>query len=229
MTESTATALTSSVPENRSRSWVFKNEWMKRETVNGHIKLRCQKCMELLSYNNGATTPAIQHLRRHRIYESSGPFEMRGQLQMSLPASFSSMQHSIAPVSQSNFRDLLLDMNIDCQLPFTIVEKPSFQNLLNYANCTPSISQVKLPGADTMRRWLATKFTEMCLKIKEELHAQPWISYTTDVWTSPNMVPFMSITAHWIDEEWNKREVLIAFEEIRGIHTGGFSIHYSKL
>jgi hypothetical protein len=68
----------------------------------------------------------------------------------------------------------------------------------------------------------------MCLKIKEELHAQPWISYTTDVWTSPNMVPFMSITAHWIDEEWNKREVLIAFEEIRGIHTGGFSIHYSN-
>lgn len=80
-----------------------------------------------------------------------------------------------------------------------------------------------------MRRWLATKFTEMCLKIKEELQVQPWISYTTDVWTSPNMVPFMSITAHWIDEEWNKKEVLIAFEEIRGIHTGAFSIHYIEL
>src|ERR1700730_18344015 len=97
-------ASTSSFPENRSRSLVFKNKWRKRETVNGHTELRCQKCKELLSYNHGATTPAIQHLRRHRIYESSGPFEMRRQLQMSLPASFSSMQHSIAPVSQSNFR-----------------------------------------------------------------------------------------------------------------------------
>ena len=183
MTESTATASTSSFPVNRSRSWVFKNQWRKRENCNGHTKLSRQKCKELLSYNNGATTPAIQHLRRHRIYESSGTFGMRGQLQMSLPASFSSMQHSIAPVSQSNFRDLLLDMIIGCQLPFTIVEKPSFQNLLNYANCTPSISQVMLPGADTMRRWLATKFTEMCLKIKQELQVQPWMCGPVQTWS----------------------------------------------
>ena len=60
-----------------------------------------------------------------------------------------------------------------------------------------------------MRRWLATKFTEMCLKNKEEIQVQPWISYKTDVWTSPNMAPFISITTHWIDEEWNKKEVLI--------------------
>ncbi|KAG2175335.1 hypothetical protein INT44_007823 [Umbelopsis vinacea] len=36
------------------------------------------------------------------------------------------------------------------------------------------------------------------------------------------MDPYLSITAHWIDNEWKKREVEIRFELMTGLHTGEY-------
>jgi hypothetical protein len=37
-----------------------------------------------------------------------------------------------------------------------------------------------------------------------ELQFEENISYTVDFWTSPWQDAFMSITAHWIDNDWKK-------------------------
>lgn len=46
------------------------------------------------------------------------------------------------------------------------------------------------------------------------------ISITTDCWTSGNSIPFCAVTAHWVDSDWKQRDMLIAFRELRGSHTG---------
>ena len=34
------------------------------------------------------------------------------------------------------------------------------------------------------------------------------ISFTVDAWTSATMVPFLGVTAHWIDKEWRLQDTL---------------------
>jgi hypothetical protein len=56
------------------------------------------------------------------------------------------------------------------------------------------------------------------------------VSFTTDVWTDPNLRPFMAATAHWIETRASLtggsqyllelRSELIAFHILPGRHTG---------
>ena len=45
------------------------------------------------------------------------------------------------------------------------------------------------------------------------------ISLTCDVWTGPNNFPYLCLTAHWIDIEWNLQKRLIAFRLFNHPHT----------
>jgi hypothetical protein len=46
------------------------------------------------------------------------------------------------------------------------------------------------------------------------------VSLTADGWTSPFQKDFLGVTAHWIDEKWNQKEIVIGFESMNGAHTG---------
>ncbi|CAG8718934.1 14105_t:CDS:1, partial [Dentiscutata heterogama] len=37
------------------------------------------------------------------------------------------------------------------------------------------------------------------------------ISFTSDLWTSPNNKAFISVTAHYIDDNWTLKEILVNF------------------
>ena len=37
------------------------------------------------------------------------------------------------------------------------------------------------------------------------------ISFTIDIWTSPNNKSFIAAIAHYIDEDWNIRDLLVDF------------------
>ncbi|KAI9276489.1 hypothetical protein BC943DRAFT_340987 [Umbelopsis sp. AD052] len=62
-------------------------------------------------------------------------------------------------------------------------------------------------------------YEEKSHQIKAILRGQRWISYTADLWTSPWKVPYFAITAHWINDEWKKNEVIIAFNRVEDKHT----------
>ena len=47
------------------------------------------------------------------------------------------------------------------------------------------------------------------------------MAYTADSWTTANMKhSFLGITAHWIDQGWTFRALVIGFELLKGSHTG---------
>ena len=112
-------------------------------------------------------------------------------------------------------RDLQLDILIDCKLPFQIVERVSFRALLAYLpSCTPG--QMIIPSGDAVRNQLLRMYELKSIKIKDVLSRQRWISYTADLWTSPWKVPYFGVTAHWINDDWKKEEVMIAFNRVEG-------------
>lgn len=54
-------------------------------------------------------------------------------------------------------------------------------------------------------------------------HSLGELSLTSDLWTDPDLRPFMAITAHWIEDvagQLRLRSNLIAFHHIPGSHTG---------
>ncbi len=76
-------------------------------------------------------------------------------------------------------------------------------------------------GRTTMRTRILELATAIELKVKQKLAKHTGkFSYTTDIWTSPSQVPFMAITAHYVDHEWKLRNVVVAFGNIQGSHTG---------
>ncbi len=46
------------------------------------------------------------------------------------------------------------------------------------------------------------------------------VSFTMDCWTSSNMIAFMGITAHYIDEDWNLKRCTLNFKHLLNIHSG---------
>ena len=60
-------------------------------------------------------------------------------------------------------------------------------------------------------------------KLRDEFATLPphrRISLTFDAWTSSTMTPYLGITAHYIDGDWEMRSVLIYFGELPGSHSG---------
>ena len=76
-------------------------------------------------------------------------------------------------------------------------------------------------GRTAMRAKIIDLATTIEGEVKRKLAAHTGkFSYTTDIWTSPSQVPFMAITAHYVDELWKLRKVVISFGNISGLHTG---------
>ena len=58
-------------------------------------------------------------------------------------------------------------------------------------------------------------------KIRELFLSEPFINLTCDLWTSPNAKAILAVTAHWVDNDFDLKEILLdALEVRRGAHTG---------
>ena len=46
------------------------------------------------------------------------------------------------------------------------------------------------------------------------------ISFTLDLWTSPNRTPILAIIGHWYTPDFEEKEEVLEFVEVHGSHTG---------
>lgn len=73
----------------------------------------------------------------------------------------------------------------------------------------------------TMRADLLDSFKEKLNELKVRVSAVPGkIAVTMDGWTSKNVLPFLAIRAHWLDDQWNYQSQLLDFCHIEGSHSG---------
>ncbi|XP_020599519.1 zinc finger BED domain-containing protein RICESLEEPER 3-like, partial [Phalaenopsis equestris] len=59
-------------------------------------------------------------------------------------------------------------------------------------------------------------------KLKFRLKDVRRVSLTADCWTSNQTIGYMCLTAHYIDESWKIRKVIINFIELEPLHTGTY-------
>lgn len=76
-------------------------------------------------------------------------------------------------------------------------------------------------SADTIRREILGMFTDNLIIIKSMLNDVPGhINFAQDLWTASNNDAYISITAHWMDGDWNLVETVLDLKEVRGSHSG---------
>lgn len=104
--------------------------------------------------------------------------------------------------------------------PFIIAEDQGFIELL--AHIQPNYM---LPSrryfSDVM---LANAYDQVKARLACELEPvnAPYLSFTSDIWTSQHSVEsFVSLTAHWINKNFERRNAVLNAKHFPGSHTGG--------
>ncbi len=87
---------------------------------------------------------------------------------------------------------------VEEMVPLNTVEKPAFKSMLQKFD-----KQYELPGKTYFSETAVPKmYNTVKTSIKMELMNVDYFSATTDMWSSVNMTPYMSLTVHYLSMEW---------------------------
>ncbi|CAN1752758.1 Putative AC transposase [Linum perenne] len=172
--------------------------------VNGVLKARCKYCRKLLS---GESNSGTSHIRNHirtcihkKIHDGQqkvfGPnFVTKGKAQLVA----TEYNYEVA-------KKMLCSMILIHEYPLSIVGHLGFKRF-----CCALQPLFKLPCRNTIKKEILTLYELTKIKIKRKIHENRGrVAMTTDMWTATNQKRgYMAITAHYIDNSWNLRSILV--------------------
>ena len=177
---------------------------------------KCNTCDKEYASKGGTTSALINHLKANHndLYQQyltetkakSNPAKKRAgdpapsQPKMKQKKLFDCIPESDEALNNA-ITDAIVDFLADSGVAFKIVGLESFHNLMRIAN-----RRIKLKHPVTYSRLVRVKADEIrkdlldiITAVKSDLSC---ISFTTDMWTSRAGNPFMSLTIHFIDKNW---------------------------
>lgn len=117
------------------------------------------------------------------------------------------------------FREMVVKFLVESNSPFSLVESSTFQQLLRYCNAKcPNLSR-----RTTIRdlRALHNKLRpQLQAGINYHIASGGRINITLDAWTAGNKLPYLGITAYWLDSSFQLHDIVLDFVRLYGSHTG---------
>jgi hypothetical protein len=105
-----------------------------------------------------------------------------------------------------SFKGLVIKLFVSQNISFELVEKDEWKELISYLK-----HDIKLFGADCLKSYIMNEFDSrrkmMIEKTKALVDAGVKFSFAADIWTSPTNIAFLAITCHFIDLDWNLRNM----------------------
>ncbi|KAG2709415.1 hypothetical protein I3760_05G238000 [Carya illinoinensis] len=210
---------TPSQPRNtRKRSWT----WEHFTRIPGNPEnpqASCHHCGQLCKCHSKkqGTAVLIAHLQGCQRYKmSKGEADpATDQTKLSYEASTATdgtqIKKMVIPqYSEKLVRDMLAEMIIEDEMPFTTVDKRGFRKFVKTIE-----PRFPLPSRYTVMRDCMKKHAKEKAEMKKMFTTTSQrVSFTTDTWTSIQNISYMCITAHYIDSEWQLRKRIIGFKEI---------------
>jgi hypothetical protein len=119
-------------------------------------------------------------------------------------------------LNSETLRSAIVYMIADSDLPFAFVERKSFRDLVRLLN-QDAVALINT----TNQKSIATHVTRMYDQSEKTIRnnyikKQISISFTQDAWTAPNVTAFMAVTAHFIDENFQMRDLTLAVPHVEG-------------
>lgn len=214
--DSGASRSTSTSPEtNRKKSDV----WNYFQKV-GPKRVSCQLCSKQMAYHGGTT-----NIRDHLIFIHPKDFKLDHSSATSASTSLDNfLSKSKCPPSCSrHITELITDMVARDLRPAAIVKGEGFRALLNYIE-----TGYKIPSdthiASVIQKKHEVGKRAMMQRLKNE---NAFTAFISDIWTSCANDAYISLSAHFIDSDWQLVSCVLRSSPFPGNHTG--SHIYKKL
>jgi hypothetical protein len=109
-------------------------------------------------------------------------------------------------VMRDPFTDALIAFLVICQMALSLVANEVFLEFLE--QLYPTIRKILPHSSHTILEYIINAFKARKQKLKESLTmSQSKISFSFDLWTSPNHMALLGIIGHYIDEHGQKQSV----------------------
>ncbi|MBW0500510.1 hypothetical protein O181_040225 [Austropuccinia psidii MF-1] len=117
---------------------------------------------------------------------------------------------------QNNFTDNLVSFKIQNQQSYVLVKSKSFQKLIHPLN-----KDINLIYETKISKRIKERF----LNDKEHIFIfinskASWFSFSTDIWSGPGGMLYITLTAHYISSDWKPFTATIGFSKFTEAHTG---------
>ena len=118
------------------------------------------------------------------------------------------------------FKDRLITWLVMNQIALSAVESDLFYKLLQL--CEPKIATLLPYSGNTARSWVMEAYEARKQQLKVEIlsNSVSKIHISFDLWTSPNCIPLMAVVAHYTDNTFKNRTVMIALKRLHEAHSG---------
>jgi len=122
---------------------------------------------------------------------------------------------AMSKFDQMEHREALGKVFIGLELPFRKVDHEALHNFLNLG-----IPQFKIPSRTTISRDILQLWGNEKVKLKTFLSQHCGrVCLTTDFWTSCQNFSYMSLTAHFVDNNWKLNKKILNFCQVSS-HSG---------
>ncbi|CAO2148662.1 unnamed protein product [Urochloa humidicola] len=198
--EAMSTDQSSRSSKRRAKVWGYVDS----EQVDDTEKAICKFCKVQLSSVAGKGTT---HLNRHiQFHCPSIPQEERDRFISTLKTkSTDGDMHVFDPVV---FRGLIAKYFISAEIAFRKAEDPCWKEMINY--CQPSF---KVVGRLSVRADCMMLYEEEKLMLIDQFtKLRSHVSLTADLWSSNQNLGYLGVTAHFINEEFELKKMIIAFK-----------------
>ena len=202
----------SSIPTTSSRNKRKTSEvWNYFEIYveNNTERTRCKACSK--SYAYGSATHGTKNMKRHIQNCPKRANHDVGQLLIDHNHRLQSRK-----ISQETFREYMALSIIQHNYPYSYVENQGTRRVFSYV-CNELVHYSR----NTAKADCLKIFERMKKKTKLELgRLTSRICLTSDVWTSGTTEGYISLTAHYIDEDWELQNKILNFCHIPPPHSG---------
>ncbi|XP_068231881.1 zinc finger BED domain-containing protein 4-like [Palaemon carinicauda] len=163
----------------------------------------CKKVLCGTSWNRSPPPPNIVSIASHFA-------------QQTLPGVFAKKDgYKEGGLKKQQLDKLVIKMIATDLQPISIVEDKGFKNFVHGLD-----PRYVMPSRrDLTRKYLPAMYDEAVKQVQGELRETPHVSLTTDLWTSSQTRGFITVTAHYINSEWNLKSAVLETARLKVDHT----------
>jgi hypothetical protein len=206
-------------------SWIYLWGWRVIKKSSNEAYWLCRLCHSATNarrptghiHKATATNSASHHLRTvHRLTEE-GPINVNQPNQPTLDA-FTGIAAMRSQFDFQTFKSLILRLFTTTQTPLSLIEDDAFRALLLYLE--PRLER-SIPSRRSLGRYIETSYAQAYLRVESEMRrAFTRVNISFDLWTSPGRrLSLLGVVAHYLNEDKQPRNVLLAIPRMRGSHT----------
>ncbi|OAJ41345.1 hypothetical protein BDEG_24966 [Batrachochytrium dendrobatidis JEL423] len=184
-------------------------------------RIPCKVCQQLVKTNSRTNFNLVAHLVTKHCDALSDAMDRYSKDSTSISLKGTKLQSKTRDCfekgfTQTEFQNKLQRWIVGDQQSFLVVGNPYFQQMMLYIN-----KHIIFKSADTVSQTVNRDFeiakADVYALIKENTSK---ISFTTDIWTSPDNVAYTAVTAHFIDKNWKLKCILVDFLVFNDSHSG---------